>query len=395
MIDMEKASTLLPRLTIAVSAIGFGQSAFVSLVPMVMERLKLDAFAVGAATAVGAAAFLVGSPLWGRVGARIGHGKLLRGLGLAMLAGQALFALLLMAGPGVALGIALLMLSRFVYGFAASGVMPTAQVWASRAVADDRRQAALGLLGAGVSTGRLAGALPAAAAMLSPLLPPILFVASPLLLWLAPGREETGAQAGDRLTAEKGRSGISPFDRRALPCLAIGFCLTFGFGQVQMMLGPMVQQRFGLGATQATTVTGLALMLVAVVMVLVQGFVVGRLRLGERGSVVAGCLLVCAGMALLAATGSHTVSVLALAAAAGGIAVATPGYIAWLTKRVEPQQQGSAAGWLASTHVLGQSIGALAGGFAFTIWPFAPLAGCAALALIAACFAATVREAKG
>lgn len=376
-------------MAIAVSAIGFGQSAFVSLVPMVMERLKLDTFALGAATAIGAAAFLIGSPLWGRMGERLGYGKLLRLLCLAMLAGQAVFAALLVAGTDAALGIVLLMLSRFVYGFAASGVMPTAQVWASRSVADDRRQAALGLLGAGVSTGRLAGALPAAAAVLSPLLPPLLFVFSPLLLWLAPGKEEgDGAAAGKAI--ERG-AGISPLDRRALPCLAIGFCLTFGFGQVQMMLGPMIQQRFGLDATQATTVTGMALMLVAVVMVLVQGFVVGRLRLSERISVVAGCLMVCAGMALLAVIDSHALSAAALAVAAAGIAVATPGYIAWLTKRVEPRQQGAAAGWLASTHVLGQSIGALAGGFAFTLWPFAPLAGCAALALAAACLAATVK----
>ena len=387
---VKNRSSLLRRLAIAVSAIGFGQSAFVSLVPLVMERLKLDTFAIGAATAVGAAAFLVGSPLWGRMGERLGHARLLRLLGLAMLAGQAVFAMLLVAGTGAALGIALLMLSRFVYGFAASGVMPTAQVWASRSVADDRRQAALGLLGAGVSMGRLAGALPATAAVLSPLLPPILFLFSPLLLWLAPGKEEGGERI-DGKAADAGR-GISPFDRRALPCLVIGLCLTLGFGQVQMMLGPMVQQRFALDATQATTVTGLALMLVAVVMVLVQGLVVARLRLAERNSVVVGCLLVCGGMTMLAVTASHVVSAAALVVAAAGIALATPGYTAWLMKRLDPGEQGAAAGWLTSTHVLGQSIGALAGGFAFTLWPFAPLAGCAALALAAACLAAMVRK---
>ncbi|ESZ58553.1 MFS transporter [Mesorhizobium sp. L103C120A0] len=387
---VKNRSSLLRRLAIAVSAIGFGQSAFVSLVPLVMERLRVDTFAIGAATAVGAAAFLVGSPLWGRMGERLGHARLLRLLGLAILAGQAVFAILLIAGTGAALGIALLMLSRTVYGFAASGVMPTAQVWASRSVADDRRQAALGLLGAGVSMGRLAGALAATAAVLSPLLPPILFLFSPLLLWLARGKGEAGGRTDGR-AADVGR-GISPFDRRALPCLAMGLCLTLGFGQAQMMLGPMVQQRFGLGATQATTLTGLALMLVAVVMVLVQGLLMARLRLAERNSVIVGCLMVCVGMTALAVTASHVASAASLVVAAAGISLATPGYTAWLMKRLEPGEQGAAAGWLTSTHVLGQSIGALAGGFAFTLWPFAPLAGCAALALAAACLAAMVRE---
>ncbi|ESX18583.1 MULTISPECIES: MFS transporter [unclassified Mesorhizobium] len=387
---MKNRSSLLRRLATAVSAIGFGQSAFVSLVPLVMERQRLDTFAIGAATAVGAAAFLVGSPLWGRMGERLGHARLLRLLGLAMLAGQAVFAILLIAGTGAALGIALLMLSRTVYGFAASGVMPTAQVWASRSVADDRRQAALGLLGAGVSMGRLAGALAATAAVLSPLLPPILFLFSPLLLWLARGKGEAGGRTDGR-AADVGR-GISPFDRRALPCLAMGLCLTLGFGQVQMMLGPMTQQRFGLGATQATTLTGLALMLVAVVMVLVQGLLMARLRLAERNSVIVGCLMVCVGMTALAVTASHVASAASLVVAAAGIALATPGYTAWLMKRLEPGEQGAAAGWLTSTHVLGQSIGALAGGFAFTLWPFAPLAGCAALALAAAGLAAMIHK---
>ncbi|ESZ47056.1 MFS transporter [Mesorhizobium sp. RSR565B] len=387
---MKNRSSLLRRLAIAVSAIGFGQSAFVSLVPLVMERLRLDTFAIGAATAVGAAAFLVGSPLWGRMGERLGHARLLRLLGLAMLAGQAVFAILLIAGMGAALGIALLMLSRTVYGFAASGVMPTAQVWASRSVADDRRQAALGLLGAGVSMGRLAGALAATAAVLSPLLPPILFLLSPLLLWLARGKGEAGGRTDGR-AADVGR-GISPFDRRALPCLATGLCLTLGFGQVQMMLGPMTQQRFGLGATQATTLTGLALMLVAVVMVLVQGLLMARLRLTERNSVIVGCLMVCVGMTALAVTASHVASAASLVVAAAGIALATPGYTAWLMMRLERGEQGAAAGWLTSTHVLGQSIGALAGGFAFTLWPFAPVAGCAALALAAAGLAAMVHK---
>ena len=129
-------SSLLRRLAIAVSAIGFGQSAFVSLVPLMMERLKLDTFAVGAATAVGAAAFLVGSPLWGR-GREAWPCRLLRLLGLAMLAGQAVFADAVDSAAGSALGIGVLVLSRVMYGFAASGVMPTAQVWASRSVAED------------------------------------------------------------------------------------------------------------------------------------------------------------------------------------------------------------------------------------------------------------------
>ncbi len=375
------------RLAIAVSAIGFGQSAFVSLVPLMIERLHLDAFAIGAATAAGAAAFLVGAPLWGAAGERLGQSRLLRLLAVVMLAAQVIFAGLLFEAPQApALAIGVLVLSRVIYGLAASGVMPTAQVWVSRSVAEEQRRGALGLISAGVSSGRLAGSLPAALAFISPLLPLALFVVSPIMLWLAPRGRAPEAKT-DRAPAAR----LMPFDRRILPMLAMGLCLTLGFGQVQIALGPMIGRKFGLDATPATSATGVALMLVAVVMIAVQVLVAARLRLSERGSVLTGCILTATGMAALALAESYPTAIAALVCAAFGIAVATPGYTAWLMRKVAPAQQGAAAGWLASTHVVGQSAGALAGGYGFTIWPYAPLLACAALAVVATLIAAATR----
>lgn len=353
-----------------------------------MDRLGLDTFAVGLATAAGAATFLVGSPLWGGIGDRRGQGRLLRGLGLAMLGGQALLAVLLLAGPvAPVLAFSLLVLSRVVYGLAASGVMPTAQVWVSRSVAQDRRRGALGLLSAGVSAGRLTGALPAALAILSPVLPIVIFVASPALLWVAP-KGSAPVVGTDAERAER----LMPFDRRILPILSMGFCLTLGFGQVQIALGPMIGLKFDLNAVQATSATGIALTLAALAMIVTQGLLVPRLRLGERGGVVAGCLLSAAGMIALMLVEGYAAAAAAFVCAAAGIAVATPSYVAWLMRKVETAQQGAAAGWLASTHVAGQSVGALAGGFAFTIWSYAPLLACAGLALAVALIAMTMQE---
>lgn len=385
----ENNSRTVRQLAIAVSTIGFGQSAFVSLVPLIMDRLDLDTFDVGLATASGAAAFLIGAPFWGTVAGKFGQGRLLRLLAIVMLAGQAVFVALFAAGSiGSALALAVLIGSRAIYGFAASGVMPTAQAWASRSVAEERRRGALGLLSAGVSTGRLVGSIPAALAIISPLLPLVLFAASPALLWLAPRGRAPNAEAGKK---RPGR--IPPFDRRILPMLAIGFTLTLGFSLVQIVLGPMIAQKFDLDARAATSVTGLALTLVALVMITVQVLLVGRLRLNERASIVAGCVVAAAAMAALTLCESYTSAGAALVCAAFGIAIATPSYIAWLMRKVEPRQQGAAAGWLASTHVLGQSAGALGGGYAFTLSPSAPLIACCGLALLAALIAAITRDA--
>jgi MFS family permease len=136
---------LTRRLALGVMSIGFGQSAFIVLVPLVMARLGLTTLDLGLAVAAGTLAFLVGAPLWGSASSRIGHGSMIRLLGLAMLAAQALLVVQLSAGPtAYAIALVGLILSRLIYGFAAAGVMPAAQAWLAGTVEAGRRQAAFG-----------------------------------------------------------------------------------------------------------------------------------------------------------------------------------------------------------------------------------------------------------
>ena len=374
---------LTRRLALGAMSIGFGQSAFVVLVPLVMARLRLTTFDLGLAVAAGTFAFLIGAPLWGSAGSRIGPGRMIRVLGLAMLAAQALLVIQLSAGPtAYAIAIGGLIVSRLIYGFAAAGVMPTAQAWLAGTVEAGRRQAAFGLLSAGVNFGRLTGSLAGAAAAIAAPLTVALFTLAPLMLWLVP-RDATKIEA----SAGTGVPRLSPLDMRILPFLLIGACMTAGFGQVQIMLGPLLQSKLALDATQAMALTGAALGLVAVTMIAVQTLVLPRLRWNERSGILAGTGLVVAGMAGLTIANGHGVGALALAVTGFGSALATPAYTAWLARRVENREQGAAAGWLSSAHIVGQTAGALIGGFAFQLAPELPLVGCAGLALAAAAIA--------
>lgn len=74
---------------------------------------------------------------------------------------------------------------------------------------------------------------------------------APLMLWLTP----KGTAKAEAL-AKVGAPRLSPFDKRILPFLLIGVCMTAGFGQVQIMLGPLLQSKLGLDAAQATAATG-------------------------------------------------------------------------------------------------------------------------------------------
>ncbi|WP_260855276.1 MFS transporter [Mesorhizobium amorphae] len=386
-----KETKLTRRLALGVMSIGFGQSAFIVLVPLVMARLGLTTLDLGLAVAAGTLAFLVGAPLWGSASSRIGHGNMIRLLGLAMLAAQALLVVQLSAGPtAYAIALVGLILSRLIYGFAAAGVMPAAQAWLAGTVEAGRRQVAFGLLSAGLNFGRLAGSVAGAAAAIAAPLTVALFMLAPLMLWLTP-KSTAKAEA----LAKVGAPRLSPFDKRILPFLLIGVCMTAGFGQVQIMLGPLLQSKLGLDAAQATAATGAALALVAVAMIVVQTLVLPRLRLSERSGILAGTGLVVAGMAGLAIADNYGVGALALAVTGFGTALATPAYTAWLARRVDTHEQGAAAGWLSSAHIIGQTAGALMGGFAFQLAAELPLLGCAGLALAAAAIAAALDRRGG
>lgn len=371
------ARALAGQLAFGVSTIGFGQSAFIALVPLIAVQTGLGTGAIGTAAAFGALAFVAGAPFCGALGARYGHGRTLRVLGLLVLAGQLVLTGLIWAGMlAPLLAFTILVASRLVYGLGASGVMPVAQAWVCREAPRGEHRGLLALLSAGLGAGRILGSVAAMTAGLVAQLPFVLLVLSPITLLLAPKDKR-------ELAAVNGGEGkrLFPFDRRILPFLAIGFCLMAGFGQVQMMLGPILQTKLDLAASSATTATGLILTLVAAAMILMQVFAVPRLALGQGAGVAIGSSLLALGALIVAASSGFILCAAGLVIGGVGVAIATPSYLAWLLSRVQPEEQGAAAGWLASAHVLGQGAGALLGGYAFALWPLLPLLFCAGLAL--------------
>ncbi|GGC88901.1 MFS transporter [Chelatococcus reniformis] len=364
------------RLSLIAASVGFGQSALLALVPIVVERTGLGPSAIGAVTLLGAMAFLVAAPLWGHLGARTGLRRLFRQLAALMIAGHALLVAAVFLGPLPTLAaLALLAVSRVAYSVGAAGVMPHAQAAIVHGTALDRRPAALSRLSAGLGVGRVLGSLAAVAGAAGAGAPFLLMAVSPLLLLGAPDLV--------RPAAEEGRKRLSSVAAAVLPLLAIAFLLTFGLGQIQMVLGLFLQQRFGQSADQAAALAGVTYALVAVAMIAVQILVVPRLAYRPTRNMQLGVASFAAGSAILAAAPSLWLVTVGAVLAGAGIALATPAYTASLAARVPAAQQAGAAGWLASIHVMGQGIGALAGGASFTLWPPLPFVVCVAAGCIA------------
>lgn len=379
------------RLSLIAASAGFGQSALLALVPIVSDRTGLGAAAIGAVACLGAAVFLIAAPLWGHHGAKWQLRPFFIGLAALMIGGQILFGAALSIGslmPLAAFG--LLALSRILYSLGAAGVMPHAQAAIVHRTGKKERPAALANLSAGLNIGRIAGSLVTLSAGIGIAAPVLTMILGPLLLFCTPNM---AAYSPSLRSAHEG-NGKSAV-QAALPLLAVGFVLTFGFGQIQIVLGLFLQHRFGLDVAAAAALGGATYAAVAVAMIAIQILVVPRLayRLGRNMRYgVAGFALGCLIVAL--APSPWIVPVGAIVAAIG-IAVATPAYTACLAQRTAAHHQAGAAGWLASTHAAGQGVGALCGGFAFLLWPALPFVMAAAIGCMTALLLLNLDEREG
>ncbi|MCX2698823.1 MFS transporter [Ochrobactrum chromiisoli] len=383
------ALKLSSRLSVAISTIGFNQTAFIALVPLIATTTGLQTGEIGFTAGLSALVFVISAPFCAMLGTWIGARRALSGLALGLLAAQIIFLILMVAGPlPYAFALGLLVVSRVIYGIASAGVMPIAQGWISGLLPQNQRSGGLARLSAGLSIGRILGSAAAVTANILPILPLALLVISPLSLLLVRGAKDRTAEAGQPFT---GRIYLSPFDGRLIPFLALGFLITMAFGNIQMVLGPWLQLRFAISPAQATAATGLTLIIVAFAMIATQIVLIPRLRLANRTTVLIGAALLVSGVMLVAVTRAASINLAGLVISGIGTAIATPNYLAWLTSRMQQSEQGAAAGWLASAHVLGQGAGAIAGGYLFTISTEAPLAACAILAVIAALLAALMK----
>ncbi|MHC5234263.1 MFS transporter [Brucella sp. LJL56] len=389
MVVDDAARKISSRLSIAVSTIGFNQTAFIALVPLIATATGLQTAEIGFTAGLGAVAFVVSAPLCGMLGTRIGARRALYWLGLVLVLAQLIFLVLMMMGPlPYVMALGLLVISRFVYGAASAGIMPIAQAWVSGLLPQTERTVALARLSAGLSIGRILGSAAAVTASVMPFLPLVLLVASPLSLLLVPAAKDTVGKIGQRSDSP---AYLSPLDGRLLPFLGLGFLVTMSFGHVQMILGPLLQLRLAVGPAEATAAAGITLIVVALAMIATQILVIPRLRLDNRSCVILGTVLLAAGVLLVVATPLAYTSLGGLVAGGAGMAIATPNYLGWLTGRMEQKEQGAAAGWLASAHVLGQGAGAISGGYFFTISAQAPLVASAILAAMAALLAFSMK----
>jgi DHA1 family tetracycline resistance protein-like MFS transporter len=375
--------------TILLDLIGFGM--IVPFLTFYAQEFHATPLLIGLLFSSYSLTQLLCAPLLGRLSDRLGRRPVL----LASIAGSVVAYALFAAAPNYAV----LLLARALAGVAAANYA-IAQAYLADITPPEGRAKAMGLVGAAFGIGFVlgpalggllahAGSLTPALAGLGPRIVPVAagllaavnlaFAAASLPESLSPElRFQAGLRKGSWLGLAELREVWRDSPLRGL--MLLFFLVMFCFAIMETTLALFCQARFGYGARE----TSWLFVFVGVVLVIVQGGLIGRLvqRFGERRMILGGILLMAAGLAVLPlAPVSIPPAGLALALLLAGLlllaagqGIHSPSSLGLLSRLAPQESQGSTIGLSRSFGALARILGPAAGTLIFATagagWPF-------------------------
>jgi DHA1 family tetracycline resistance protein-like MFS transporter len=347
-----KSALGIVYLTVFIDLLGFG--IILPTLPYYARAFGASGAGVGVLMMAYSVAQFIGAPILGRLSDRYGRRPILLG---ALVGSTVSLAL-----QGLSSSLGLMIFARTIAGLF-GGSISAAQAYVADVTEPDERAKYMGLLGASIGMGFVFG--PAIGAGLAPYgFGASAFVASGLafLNFIAalirlpePARKTIGAQhlsLGPLFIALR-----SPALRNIL---VVNFIVTVAFVAMETTFALLGADRFSLTARDL----GGVFTLLGVVIVIVQGGLVGRLakKLGELKLVVIGVLVMALGLVLVPTTHELAISVLGLAVLAFGQALATPSLSTLLSRRATAAEQGSVLGSGQAMSALARAVGPLLAG---------------------------------
>ncbi len=349
---------LLMALTVLIDFTGFG--IIIPLLPFWAEHLGASPVQVGLIlTAYSLAQFLF-LPVLGRLSDRYGRRPVIL---WSLLIEAVSFAFSALAGTFL-----LLLAARFIGGLGSAN-LGSAQAVVSDSTPPEERAKGMGMIGAAIGLGFVIGpALGGGLAALGSAVPfwvaaAVALVNAALVFFFLPETRAQQATATPLAGAPFAGLGETLRHPTIARLLAINLLYTLAFTAMEAMFPLFSQHAFGWTATQNAYV----FVYVGVIMVIMQGGLVGRLskRWGVQGLLVIGLALLAAGLLMLP-FGTQLALMLigvGLLSAGSGAVAATTSTLASLAASSEAQ--GQTLSLLQSIGGLGRIIGPLAAGWVF------------------------------
>jgi multidrug resistance protein len=377
-----RSPLFLMALTVFIDFAGFG--LVIPLLPFWAERLGANSVGVGMVLTAYALAQFLCTPLLGTLSDRYGRRPVIL---LSLLIEALAFAFTALAGS-----LPVLLVARFVGGVGASNI-GSAQAVVADVTPPEGRARGMGLIGAAIGLGFVVG--PAVGGALAPLGETVPFwvamgvalVNALLVLAFLPETRQRRAAPAVNAPASPAGAGMLAGWRRTLRhpavtrLVAINLLFTVAFTAMETVFPLFSQEAFGWTAEQ----NGYIFTYVGVVIVIMQGGLVGQLvkRWGEHALLIAGLVMLAAGLALLPLSTHLALLLVALGILSAGDGAATPSASALLSFASPPGAQGETQGLAQGVGGLGRVIGPLVAGALFTLGAGAPFIAGALLMLLA------------
>jgi DHA1 family tetracycline resistance protein-like MFS transporter len=361
---MMRSPVYLMALTICIDFVGFG--LILPLLPFWSEHLGAGPVGVGLVLTMYALAQFLFTPLLGTLSDRFGRRPVI----FASLLIEA-FSLALCALAG---SLPLLLVARFIGGLGASNI-GSAQAVVADVTPIEGRARGMGLIGAAVGLGFVIG--PALGSLLAPLGPAVPFwvamlvaLANALLvLRFLPETRWTGTSCPPVASAMHGRglAGWRQVQRHPLVArlVVVNLLFTIAFTAMETVFALFTQHTFGWTTRQ----NGYLFTYIGLLVVFMQGGVVGQLarRWGEYRLLLAGLVLLAAGLALLPWSTKLASLVVVLGIVSIGDGAVTPMLSTLLSFVSAPDARGETLGLAQGVAGLARIIGPLAAGIAYAV----------------------------
>lgn len=356
---MKRSPLVVLFLTVFIDLLGFG--IVLPLLPYYAESFGAGPLAVTLLSSCYSMMQFLFAPVWGRLSDRVGRRPVL----ILSLAGSSLSYLLF----GLTGSLPMLFATRILAGICAANIS-TAQAYIADVTTPETRAKGMGMIGAAFGLGFIFG--PAIGGTLSRygysvpafFAAGLSFFALTLALFRLPESLRPGVVARGRMFEPRRLRTALRYPGMGL-LLVIFFCSVFAFANLEATFALFVEKasRFGYTARE----TGYLFAYMGVLMSLMQGGLIGRLarRFGERRLVVAGTLMLAAGMGVVPLAPGLGGLLGALALLAFGVGMNTPSLSSLISRSAGADEQGSVLGVSQSVSSLARILGPAWGGFVF------------------------------
>lgn len=375
-----------------------GQSLLFIIVAPMARSIGLTELQFGLTFSLANISLIFAAPFWGRKSDSIGRKPVF----IIGLFGSS-FGTLLMAvslylglqGMVATFGLmALIFLSRSVYGITASSIYPSAAAYIADVTDWQNRAKGMALIGSANSVGSILGpAIGGGLAFMGALFP--MYAAATIsavgalaaIVWLV----EPEQHHARKRQKNRPKSTLKFTDRRLRPYMIIWATFFVTFISLNFITSFYIQDRFGITKMEDVMRTaGLMLACMAIVITLVQGVLFQIIRISPRI-----LLRLCgpafgAGLFTMAFAPSPPFMAAGFGILGIAFACATPGINGSASLSVEPHEQGAAAGYLSAANTSGAILGPVLGTSLYRLQPNAPMLIGGVLMVIISLYALTI-----